>query len=56
MRKQDYRPTGEITHKEIKISREKAIKNLEVAKKIEKENILKGKRYIRVDKRTLLLK
>jgi hypothetical protein len=56
MKKQDYKPAGEITHKEIKISREKAIKNLEVAKKIEKENILKGKRYIRVDKRTLLLK
>ncbi|WP_255410610.1 hypothetical protein [Apibacter sp. wkB309] len=42
---------GEITHKEKKQARKKAIENLENAKEIEA-----GKKYYRKDKRTIALR
>lgn len=52
---------GEITHKEKKQARKKAIENLEnakemEAKKIEAKKIEAGKKYYRKDKRTIALR
>lgn len=47
---------GEITHKEKKQARKKAIENLENAKKIEAKKIKAGKKYYRKDKRTIALR
>ncbi|QII69965.1 hypothetical protein G8C41_03755 [Apibacter sp. B3706] len=47
---------GEITHKEKKQARKKAIENLKKAKEIEAEKIEAGKKYYRRDKRTIALR
>lgn len=47
---------GEITHKEKKQARKKAIENLNKAKEIEAEKIEAGKKYYRKDKRTIALR
>lgn len=47
---------GEITHKEKKLARKKAIENLEKAKEIEAKKIKAGKKYYRKDKRTIVLR
>lgn len=56
MKKPDYSAVGEISSKEVKQSRERALKNLEKAKKIEAMKIQAGKKYVRIDKRTLILR
>ena len=47
---------GEITHKEKKLARIKAIENLETAKEIEAKKIKAEKKYYRKDKRTIALR
>lgn len=56
MKKSDYKATGEITKAESIIARNKAITNLVKAKEIESIKMKSGKKYVRIDNRTLVLK
>lgn len=56
MKKPDYRAVGEISSKEVKQSHERALKNLEKAKEIEKDRLNKGWKYHFIDHKTQVLK